>query len=82
VKAEPNESALLEVVVATHLARKYETFYWKNKSEVDIVIKLDKKQIGIEIEKVGRSWGKPGHLEKAFLLSNDDIPLFLASIEI
>ena len=82
VKAESNESALLEAVVATHLARKYETFYWKNKNEVDIVIKLDKKQIGIEIKKVGRSWRKPGHLEKAFLLSKGDIPLFLASIEI
>jgi len=82
VKAEPNESALLEAVVATHLARKYETFYWKNKSEVDIVIRLNKKQIGIEVKKVGRSWRKPRHLEKAFLLSKDDIPIFLASIEI
>jgi predicted AAA+ superfamily ATPase len=42
-------------LVATHLARKYETFYWKNKNEVDIVVKLNKKQIGIEVKKIGRS---------------------------
>jgi predicted AAA+ superfamily ATPase len=82
VKAETNESALLEAIVATHLARKYETFYWKNKSEADVVIKLDKKQIGIEVKKVGRTWIKPRHLEKAFLLTKDEIPAFLASLEI
>jgi predicted AAA+ superfamily ATPase len=82
VKAEASEPALLEAIVATHLARRYETFYWKNKSEADVVIKLDKKQIGIEIKKVGRSWRKPRHLEKAFLLTKDDIAAFLASLEI
>jgi predicted AAA+ superfamily ATPase len=82
VKAEPNEPALLEAITATHLARKYETFYWKNKNEVDSIIKLDKEQIGRKIKKVGRSWRKPGHLEKVFLLSKDDISLFLAGIEV
>jgi predicted AAA+ superfamily ATPase len=82
VKAEVNEPTLLEAIVATHLARKYETFYWKNKSEVDVVVKLGKKQIGIEIKRVGRTWRKPRHLEKAFLLTKDEIPIFLASLEI
>jgi predicted AAA+ superfamily ATPase len=45
VKAEVNELALLEAIVATHLARKYETFYWKNKSEVDVVLKLGKNKL-------------------------------------
>jgi predicted AAA+ superfamily ATPase len=82
VRAEANESALLEAIVASHLARKYETFYWKNKNEVDIVVKVDKKQIGIEIKRTGRIWIKPKHLEKAILLTKNDIPIFLASIDI
>jgi predicted AAA+ superfamily ATPase len=45
VKAEGNEPALLEATVTTHLARKYETFYWKNKSEVDVVVRLDKSKL-------------------------------------
>jgi predicted AAA+ superfamily ATPase len=45
VKAEVNEPTLLEAIVATHLARKYETFYWKNKSEVDVVVKLGKNRL-------------------------------------
>jgi len=81
-KAEAHELSLLEAVVATHLSRKYETFYWKNKHEVDIVVRLNKKQIGIEVKKIGRSWEKPRHLEKTFLLTKDDIPLFLASINV
>jgi predicted AAA+ superfamily ATPase len=68
-KAEENEGALLEGVVATHLARNYETFYWKNKSEVDVVVKLDKKQIGVEVKKTSGSWRKPTHLQNTFLLT-------------
>jgi predicted AAA+ superfamily ATPase len=76
------EPTILEAIVATHLARKYETFYWKNKSEVDVVVKLEKKQIGIEVKKVGRTWIKSRHLEKTLLLTKDEIPTFLASLEI
>jgi hypothetical protein len=46
-----------------------------------LVVKLNKKQIGIEVKKVGRSWKKPRHLEKTFLLTKNDIPIFLASID-
>jgi len=82
VRAEPVESALLESVVATHLARKYETFYWKDRSEVDVVIKLDKKQIGVEVKKGVGSWRKPMHLQKAFVLTKEEIPIFLSSVDL
>ena len=81
-KAEENEGALLEAVVATHLARNYETFYWKNKSEVDVVVKLDKKQIGVEVKRTSGGWRKPTHLQKTFLLTKKDIPIFLSSLKI
>jgi len=82
VKTEVNESSILESTIAAHLARRYETFYWKNKNEVDIVVKLNKRQIGIEVKKVGKTWRKPNHLEKTFLLTRNDIPIFLASIDV
>jgi predicted AAA+ superfamily ATPase len=50
-RTQANEGTLLEATVATHLSRKYDTFYWKNRSEVDIVVKLNGKQIGIEVKK-------------------------------
>ncbi len=82
VRAEKDEPSILEATVASHLSRKYETFYWRNGSEVDIVVKLGKKQIGIEVKRVGRSWIKPKHLEKIHLLTREDVPLFLASLEV
>lgn len=79
-RTQPNEGALLEGIVATHLSRRYETFYWKNGTEVDIVVRLNRKQIGIEVKKSVQTWRKPLHLHKSILLTKTDIPLFLASI--
>ena len=79
-RTQPNEGALLEGIVATHLSRRYETFYWKNGTEVDIVVRLNRKQIGIEVKKSVQAWRKPLHLHKSILLTKADIPLFLASI--
>jgi hypothetical protein len=45
-------------------------------------VKVDEKQIGIEIKRTGRTWIKPKHLEKAILLTKNDIPIFLSSIDI
>ncbi|MBC7128957.1 MAG: ATP-binding protein [Thermoplasmatales archaeon] len=76
------EEAMLESVVAAHIARKYETFYWRNKKEVDIVVRLGEKQFGIEVKTAARSWLSPKHLTKTFLLTKEDIPLFLSSIDV
>jgi predicted AAA+ superfamily ATPase len=45
----PEESVIIENIVASHLAKRYETFYWKNNREIDIVIK-DKELIGFEVK--------------------------------
>jgi predicted AAA+ superfamily ATPase len=80
-RTQANEGTLLEATVATHLSRKYDTFYWKNRSEVDIVVKLNGKQIGIEVKKGFQTWRRPSHLAKAIILKKEDIPLFLASFK-
>jgi predicted AAA+ superfamily ATPase len=81
VKVEAHKPSLLESIVASHLTRKYETFYWRNKSEVDLIIKLNGKQIGIEVKTRPRSWRKPKHLDKILILTMEEIPLFLSSID-
>ncbi|MEM2083730.1 MAG: ATP-binding protein [Nitrososphaerota archaeon] len=82
VNIKPIEEDKLESVVATHLVRKYSTFYWRNRTEVDIVVMVDKKQFGIEVKTISRSWIKPKHLKNILILTKSQIPLFLASIDI
>lgn len=46
----PRENALVESVVASHLARAFRVGYWRNKTEVDVVI--PEKMLGFEVK-----WG-------------------------
>jgi len=82
VDAEPVVDDKLESVVATHLARKYPVFYWRNKTEVDIVVLTDNRQLGIEVKTTAGSWIKPKHLKNTLVLTRFQIPLFLASINV
>ncbi|MGB9718464.1 MAG: ATP-binding protein [Thermoproteota archaeon] len=82
VNMKPIEDDKLESVVAAHLARKYPLFYWRNKTEIDIIIMVDNKQFGIEVKTVSKSWIKPKHLKDSLVLTRSDIPLFLASIDV
>jgi predicted AAA+ superfamily ATPase len=72
----PEESIILENIVASHLARKYEVFYWKNKQEIDIIVK-DKELNGFEVkwkEKVSDySKLKVGKLKNVFCLTKEEI---------
>ena len=81
VRAKPFPEDMLESTVASHLSRRYETFYWRNREEVDVVILKDGRQLGIEVKTSPGSWRKPRHLS-VMVLSEDSIPLFLASIDI
>ncbi|HDN18127.1 MAG TPA: hypothetical protein ENF41_03600 [Candidatus Bathyarchaeota archaeon] len=63
------------------LAR-YDTYYWRNRSEVDAVIYIDDRQIGIEVKPPRFSYGLPKHISKVIYLTRSDIPLFLASLRI
>lgn len=74
--------AVIEGIVASHISRRYNTYYWRNKSEVDIIVKIDGEQIGIEVKSKAGSWIKPRHLNKVILLEEKEIPLFLCSINL
>lgn len=43
------ESTIVESIVASHLSRKREVTYWKNKGEVDVIIK-NKELLGFEVK--------------------------------
>lgn len=49
LKKLPDESVLVENVVASHLSRKFDAFYWKNQREIDVVIRSE-EIIGFEVK--------------------------------
>lgn len=76
------EEQKVESLVATHIARITEIYYWRNSTEIDIIIKTnDNKLYGIEVK-----WTlKPTITRrpiKTITLKKDDIPLFLATAPI
>jgi hypothetical protein len=72
---------IVESVVATHLSRICPIFYWKNSSEVDVVGIIKGQQVGFEVKWGPKNWKKPPHLKNCFLLTKENIPIFLASID-
>ena len=80
----PGEGKIVESVVASHLARKYEVGYWRSGGEVDVVTKG-----GIGFEVKWRRNAKPsrvriGGIKNVVTLSRDDfstdplmIPVYL-----
>ena len=74
------EEIIVESVVASHLSRVTNVYFWKNKSEIDIIAEMNKEQIGIEVKWGFKKFRKPRHLS-LLLLTKDRLPLFLASIE-
>ena len=74
------EENVVESLACGHLSRVSETYFWKNKSEIDIVAVKNKEQIGFEIKWGFKTWKKPKHLKKMFVLDKEKIPLFFSSI--
>ncbi|MGC9149541.1 MAG: ATP-binding protein [Candidatus Micrarchaeia archaeon] len=71
----PEKSIILENIVASHLSRKYNTFYWKNGREIDVIVK-DKGLSGFEIkqkEKGDYSKIKIGKMKEVFCLTEEEI---------
>ncbi|MHA1380258.1 MAG: ATP-binding protein [Candidatus Helarchaeota archaeon] len=73
---------IVESIVAAHLSRRSQTFYWKNNSEVDIIGIINDKQVGFEVKWGPKSWRRPKHLTQTFLLTKDIIPIFLATFKL
>jgi predicted AAA+ superfamily ATPase len=73
----PNESVIVENVVASHFARRFDVFYWKNRREIDIVVK-EKELTGFEVkwsEKVEEDYSKIkiGKLKNVFCLTKNKL---------
>ncbi|MGQ9597220.1 MAG: hypothetical protein ACUVQY_10440 [Thermoproteota archaeon] len=73
---------MLESLVATHLARKYPVFYWRNRTGIDVVVKAGQRQIGVEVKTRLGSWVKPRHLRDVLIVTREEVPLFLASLNV
>jgi predicted AAA+ superfamily ATPase len=77
-----DEACVVEAVTATHLARVFPVYYWRNSSEVDIVALVDGTQFGYEVK-----WGyhqsvKPKHIKHYVVLDKHTTPVFLASLDV
>ena len=75
-----DEAAVIEAVVASHLSRAYETFYWRNGSEVDAITLEGKEQVGFEVKWGFKKGRKPKHMAKYYSLDRRAIPLFLSAL--
>ena len=70
---------LVEGTVASHLSRLGRVGYWRNGTEVDVI--LDGR-IGVEVKWALKSGRKPRFLKEYITLNRDDVPLFLASLDV
>lgn len=78
-----DEAALVEGVVASHLSRRWETYYWKDGTEVDAVVREDGREVGVETKWGFRKGFRPRHLASAYIsLDRRTVPLFLASLKL
>lgn len=90
---KPDESILIESVVGSHLARRFNIGYWKNSREVDIVVS-DDELTGVEVKykkKPELMKIKIGKMKKVITLTKDvfnrdppavPVSTFLASLNV
>ncbi len=80
-REEVTKEQKVESTVATHLSILGEVFYWRNSTEIDVILRWDKQLLGFEVK-----WAlKPEAKRRPFktiVLGRNRIPLFLASIKI
>ncbi|HDD46230.1 MAG TPA: ATP-binding protein, partial [Candidatus Aenigmarchaeota archaeon] len=79
-RCEVLEENIVESVTASHFSRIGEVFFWRNKSEVDMIFLKNKTQIGVEVKWGLKKWRKPKHLKKTILLDKNNLPVFLSSV--
>lgn len=53
----PDEAVIVENIVASHLARKYEVFYWKDGREINIIARDKHEALGFEVKWRGKVKG-------------------------
>ncbi len=78
---EPSEDWILEATVASHLSRVCPIYYWRNRTEVDVVCRQKKSQVvGFEVTKGLKKWKAPWHIRKSYLLDKNNIYLYLSAL--
>lgn len=80
-RTEVYEEQVVESTVLGHVMRMCDVYYWRNRTEVDIIGVLENRYIGFEVKWGPKKWRKPRHLKDIFLLKEKEVPLFLASIK-
>jgi predicted AAA+ superfamily ATPase len=81
VGIEAGEDWLLEATVGSHLSRFCPVYYWRNRTEVDVVCLHDGEQVGFEISKGIKKWKSPWHIRESHLLDKDNLPLYLSALK-
>lgn len=85
----PEKGVVLESVVASHLARRFETFYWRDGREIDVAARKKEELAGFEVKsRGGADYSKMriGKVENIFCLGEElnrernllPLPLFLS----
>ncbi len=74
------EETKVESVVATHLARIMDVYYWRNKTEIDVIATTKEQVLGVEVKWSPRIRRKPRYPGLLMTLTKETIPIFLASI--
>lgn len=80
VKEELDEGWFIEGTVASLIGRDRDAYYYRDGTEVDVVIMDGDKQIGFEISKGVKSWKRPYHLSDAHEIGRGNVHLYMASI--
>jgi predicted AAA+ superfamily ATPase len=70
----------MEAVAASHVARRTEAYYWRGKTECDVVALVQGRQVGFEVKTgVGR-WRPPWHIKESYLLDRDSFPVYMSTL--
>lgn len=79
---QTSQPTIVEGLVASQLSRKYETYYWRNHTEVDVIAydQLTKKQYGFEVKWGYKSASMPRHLSSFIVLNKENTARFLAAL--
>lgn len=80
-RVEVSDDALVEGVVASHLSRKHQVFYWRDGGEVDCIAVDDGGLYGFEVKWGFKKAVKPKWIQRFMTLDRKTIPLFLSSLD-
>jgi len=70
----------MEAVAASHIARRTDAYYWRGKTECDIVAVVNGQHVGFEVKSgVGR-WRSPWHIRQSYLLDGENMPVYMSAL--